>query len=200
MPDDLGLPRTGILWLFYDAVAQVWGFTPGDAPGFRVLYAADPRDFAPRPPPAARAPPEAYVEVALVPEPWFDLPPSGGIHLDGLHLPAATAEQFSDLHIDLDHRANHKAGGWPDLVQNPMEEECALVTAGIYMGEPGNRRTEEARRILAEPNDWRLLVQIGSDDDAEMMWGDLGRLYLWIREADLSAGRFDRTWLILQCS
>lgn len=116
-----------------------------------------------------------------------------------MRLTAATVEQFRDLHIDLGHHTNHKAGGWPDLVQNPMEEECALVTAGIYAGSPEGWHWEEARRILSEPNDWRLLLQIGSDDDAGMMWGDLGRLYLWIRQADLGAGRFDRTWLILQC-
>jgi hypothetical protein len=29
--------------------------------------------------------------------------------------------------------------------------------------------------------------------------GRLGRLYYWIRQADLTAGRWDRTWLILQC-
>ena len=32
------------------------------------------------------------------------------------------------------------------------------------------------------------------------MWGDVGRLYFWIRDADLRARRFDATWLILQCS
>jgi uncharacterized protein YwqG len=32
-----------------------------------------------------------------------------------------------------------------------------------------------------------------------MMWGDSGRLYWWIREADLAEGRWDATWLVLQC-
>jgi len=31
------------------------------------------------------------------------------------------------------------------------------------------------------------------------MWGDLGRIYYWIRDDDLAARRFDRSWLVLQC-
>jgi uncharacterized protein YwqG len=33
-----------------------------------------------------------------------------------------------------------------------------------------------------------------------MMWGDAGCLYYWIRAEDLRARRFDRAWMILQCS
>ena len=40
---------------------------------------------------------------------------------------------------------------------------------------------------------------IDSFDDIGMMWGDSGRLYWWIREADLAEGRWDATWLVLQC-
>ncbi|NNJ25645.1 hypothetical protein LzC2_17180 [Planctomycetes bacterium LzC2] len=53
-----------------------------------------------------------------------------------------------------------------------------------------------------------LLLQLASDfgDDSdpadqgfEMMWGDLGMLYWWIRREDLAARRFDRVWMTLQC-
>ena len=33
--------------------------------------------------------------------------------------------------------------------------------------------------------DWRLLLQIDSDDDAGIMWDTTGRVYVWIREQDL---------------
>ena len=46
---------------------------------------------------------------------------------------------------------------------------------------------------------WNLLLQVDSNEDIGMMWGDMGRLYLWITEEDLKACRFDRSWLILQC-
>lgn len=31
------------------------------------------------------------------------------------------------------------------------------------------------------------------------MWGDVGRLYFWIKDADLAAGRWDEVWACLQC-
>jgi uncharacterized protein YwqG len=41
------------------------------------------------------------------------------------------------------------------------------------------------------------LLQLDSDHEACMMWGDLGRLYFWIKDADFEACRFENTWMIL---
>jgi uncharacterized protein YwqG len=46
---------------------------------------------------------------------------------------------------------------------------------------------------------WRLLLQVDSDQDAGMLWGDVGRIYYWIRAQDLAARRLGQAWLILQC-
>jgi uncharacterized protein YwqG len=32
------------------------------------------------------------------------------------------------------------------------------------------------------------------------MWGDLGRLYYWIRLQDLARADFSGVWMVLQCS
>lgn len=45
-------------------------------------------------------------------------------------------------------------------------------------------------RLPSEPG-WRLLLQLDSDERLSWYWGDSGMLYLWIREEDLAAGRFD---------
>ena len=39
-----------------------------------------------------------------------------------------------------------------------------------------------------KPNakDWRLLLQIDSNEENNYMWGDSGRLYFWIRKVDLA--------------
>jgi len=53
-----------------------------------------------------------------------------------------------------------------------------------------------------EPRAWRdevLLLQVDSDDEAGMMWGDLGRLFYLIRADELTAQRLDRTRLVFQC-
>jgi hypothetical protein len=47
--------------------------------------------------------------------------------------------------------------------------------------------------------DWILLLQLDSDDDAGMMWGDVGMLYFWIKREDLKKENFDNVWMILQC-
>ena len=41
---------------------------------------------------------------------------------------------------------------------------------------------------------WRLLVQVSSDPELDLEWGDWGKLYVWIRTEDLRTGRFDRVY------
>lgn len=58
-----------------------------------------------------------------------------------------------------------------------------------------------ARRAAAREQapTWRLLLQIDSDDDLGIMWGDLGRIYFWVREPSLRDRSFREAWTILQC-
>jgi uncharacterized protein YwqG len=41
----------------------------------------------------------------------------------------------------------------------------------------------------------RLVLQIDSDDSNGMIWGDYGRLYVWMHADDLAARRFQRAIL-----
>lgn len=60
--------------------------------------------------------------------------------------------------------------------------------------------TDAPRRDLAlDAAGWQLLLQLDSDDQAGMMWGDCGRLYFWLRRTDLIRRAFNRTHLVLQC-
>jgi uncharacterized protein YwqG len=40
---------------------------------------------------------------------------------------------------------------------------------------------------------------VDSDGDVGTEWGDVGRIYFWIRAADLEARDFSRVHLSLQC-
>jgi len=69
-----------------------------------------------------------------------------------------------------------------------MEMERQTATTGL-------RRSANK---LGNVTDWRLLLQLDTDDDAGMMWCDVGSLYFWVREQDARAGDFSAAWMILQ--
>ena len=93
--------------------------------------------------------------------------------------------------------------GWPDIIQNNMTLECELVSRGHYLGGSWESVPQEERDALRVPSvqDWRLLFQLDmvASGDFELMFGDCGRIYFYIRREDLLARRFDRAWLVLQC-
>jgi uncharacterized protein YwqG len=37
--------------------------------------------------------------------------------------------------------------------------------------------------VASAAADWQLLLQVASDDDADMMWGDVGQLYYLVQNA-----------------
>lgn len=112
---------------------------------------------------------------------------------EGGRLPTDVAEKLGEAH----HPPIHRLGGVPHEIQNPMEAECELVRRGENPHAlPYFRQEEVADEAKAR---WRLLLQVDSDDASGMMWGDAGMLYYWIRDDDLAAWRFDRTWCVMQC-
>jgi uncharacterized protein YwqG len=66
-----------------------------------------------------------------------------------------------------------------------MQLECQLVTNGLYCGDASGYDDPRRRALETGATDWRLLLQIDSDDVLGSMWGDSGRVYFWIREQDV---------------
>ena len=73
------------------------------------------------------------------------------------------------------------------------------MSNGIYCGNPKGYDEGRKRGLEAGATDWRLLLQVDSDEQTGMMWGDMGRLYFMIHKDDLQYRRFDKVWQILQC-
>lgn len=192
------LPAEGRLLFFYDLEYSGWGYDPKDA-GCAVVRHE--RGAA-----AAASAPDDLAET---------------LRLDA-HLVGFTADVSipSEERLEIDWRSltrqderaleaaveaftppepSHQVGGYPGPIQDDgMERQCQLVSNGVYMGKDV-RQSAEITALERGADDWRLLLQVDSDEDAGLMWGDTGRLYFWIREQDARAGDFTKTWTILQC-
>ena len=200
------LPRTGLLSFFYELGSQRWGYDPKDAGCARVFW------FDGEPVAPAEFPRDLEEDFRL-PELAAEL--SGG----------TDAPDFQDACLALDYpftandyrffdQARRELGyaypdnrsqllGWPDIIQNNMTLECELVSRGHYLGGRWESVPLEERDALRTPSvqNWRLLFQLDTvaSGDFELMFGDCGRIYFYIRNEDLLARRFDRAWLVLQC-
>ncbi len=215
------LPCEGWLLFFYDADEQIWGFDPKDREGFTVRWIeAELGDLV-------RTLPEGLPEAGVfgsVGVEFHSTPCLPGLEdevLDEDADPEADdeedddeeddewlehAEVYEELLDDIADSFEHVQDGFflfghPQIIQNPMRTECHLASHGVHVGYPEGYETDEAQRLLEDDvDDWNLLLQLDSDEDEPgFVWGDTGRLYFWIRDADLAARRFDRAWCILQC-
>jgi uncharacterized protein YwqG len=123
-------------------------------------------------------------------------PPDGmSFALDALSNDLVYSEEFYDKYYKLlgekETDPHHQLLGNPASIQGAyMEAECA----GIQLGK-GPLTAEQ----LSQMSQWKLLAQFDSDDLPGMMWGDLGRLYYYIHESDLSTGEFNRVFVTIQC-
>jgi len=193
------LPRTGWLYFFYSAEQSVWGFDPRDSSGFKVLYFCGDRsdlrriDFPPVLPDYAM-----FNACRITPQSEISLPAPWGESVRGLFASREAEDAYYEFQDD---GLSNKIFGHADNIQGDMELECELATNGIYVGDPSGYK--DPRRATLEQNtpNWRLLLQVDSNEnDCGMMWGDVGRIYYWIRKDDIERQRFENAWLILQCS
>ena len=189
------LPGEGLISFFYCADQEAWGFDPKDKDRFKILYTKNISglkrvDF-----------PKDLEEHSIFPpnELEFD---------NSLSLPGWEHDSIDDIlsddetdnYIKISSGCENQILGYADCVQGPMELECQLVTNGLYCGDPSGHNDPRRQALENGKEDWVLLLQIDSDDDNDgMMWGDMGKLYYWIRKQDLREQDFDSGWFILQC-
>lgn len=99
--------------------------------------------------------------------------------------------QMADAYIELSKQLGvlnkatdpyHQLLGHPCQVQGDLLWEC----------QQGTHHEEDL-------TDWCLLLQIDTDDDAGMMWGDCGMLYFYISKRALVKRDFSQVFLTMQC-
>ncbi len=198
------LPSSGMLYFFYSAEQETWGFDPKDKGSWRVVY---------------RNSGELKRRVL-----YIDSLENGNynccsvrFHLS-VTIPAWSSIQFKSLNLNQeeDDRYSslrelflissnsgscfHRFLGYSDPIQNDMQLECQLVTNGLYCGDASGYNNPKVKSLEKGATNWELLLQIDSDPNASMMWGDVGRIYYWTPGDALRRHDFDTTWMISQCA
>jgi uncharacterized protein YwqG len=189
----------GLLSFFYDANEQPWGFAKDGLEDIRVIHHARASGTIERRAQAS-APQFRAASLQLFAEET----------IPGIRTAAARSfsndqsvlERYGNMEIDFTTTRRrspttdgdvHRLLGHPDAIQGDM-------TRRLEYGLAGKNLEQDDVELDAAARSWRLLFQLDSDRKSEMMWGDLGRLYFWMREDDLCEGRWERVHYQLQCS
>ena len=200
------LPSTGVLAFFYEMNTQTWGFDPKDNESAKVYYFSDETVLHLEKIPDDMEDDYRFPEFTLSFEEKISLPDMSEFRSDLALDWEDNIDCVTKAGYDLDEWGEHtKLLGYPDTIQNSMYEECEAVTRGWRRGCPEDFAKipeEEKADIKEKSSEWMLLFQMGTveTDDFEMMFGDCGHIYFWIRKSDLAARDFNKVWLILQCS
>ena len=209
MYDEEGiLSKTGTLSFFYELMTMKWGFEPEDRGCARVYYFPEAVVLQ-----QMDVPEESEME-SFVPECkiCFEECVSLPNYEDYMRLKRVDNLEWenydaacSQLGYESDDWGNRtKLLGYPDVIQNSMEEECEILMRGYRTGNPEDyaKIPQSVKQDIKEKSqDWMLLFQMGTieTEKTEIMFGDCGHIYFWIRKQDLKECNFDKVWLILQC-
>lgn len=194
------LPHKGILSFFYSIESNRWGFDPKDGGCARVYWFEDVNEFSLTPFPddldeKYRFPSLGITLTQINSYPDYESLP--------VKYNSDEYEQFFEALHGEENDNISKLLGWADTVQSRMEPECELIGNGYYLGNGWDNIPQEVRdnAEYASQEKWQLLFQLDTveSDNFELMFGDCGRIYFWIRKEDLANRLFDRIWLILQC-
>src|SRR6266571_4078993 len=182
------LPREGMMWFFYDANEQPWG-EPAERGGWRAIY----RNVNMSALEEAELPAALPEECRFVPRraqfsPESTLRAYESYDIQALELDEDEVEAYTELVGGLggDDTGRHRLLGHPDVIQNEMETQCEQASrAPYYMYSEEGQRPAKLAELAERARQWRLLLQIDSEDAAGMQWGDVGRLYYWGRADSL---------------
>ena len=201
--EGLCLPRHGSLFFFYEGGLRAWGFRPEDEGSARVIYT--PSSLAEHPLrtlPAGVPDEMCFSGITLkLDSGHITLPDFQDQALERLTPSAEERKHYAEFFEAWDRQVPplHRIGGHPEPVQGDPKLEAQLVSQGLYCGNPSGYQRGKELGLWAGATDWKLLLQIDSDENAGMMWGDVGCLYFLIREKDLMRQMFDKVWVVFQC-
>ena len=189
------LPEKGIIYFFYSSEQESWGSDYNDKDKFKVYFSNELNNLETKPIPSDLNESNIYKSCELTFSNSFSLP-----SLENDFISKELNRDEKDIYDLLTYpEINHKLFGYSNNIQGEMELECELVSKGLYYEDYRAFDSEKIEEFEKKEKDWKLLLQIDSDDRTEMMWGDSGRLFFWIKQKDLENLDFEKAWFILQC-
>ena len=197
MPDP-GLPGAGLLSFFYEPEQRVWGFDPAERGAWRVMWSGPEETLSRRAIPDRVPKGARYRAVRLVPAVEVSHVDFESDDLEALGLSPDEQLAYVEATESVESMA-HRMLGHPQTIQGDMRLECQLVSNGLYAGDTSAYEDPRAMELRPGAADWQLLLQVDSDPDARMMWGDGGRLYFWMTEDAIRRRDWDAAWMVLQC-
>lgn len=191
---NLPLPSNGMLYFFADAAMET---TPDELNGSSarpLVFANNAVGLSPTEAPGEQTQllPEFPMDFALV----STLPDRETEECRAMQLSADELERYTELHSELTTESGtpwHQFGGYPTNIQGDVRIEFDWTPDTA----PGGGAAQSVKTTPV--GEWQLLLQLDSDDDLNVMWGDAGTIYFGIRETDLRAGHFDRAAVAFQC-
>jgi uncharacterized protein YwqG len=196
----LPLPDDGSLFFFYDADNQPWGYDPKDAGCCKVIYSPSRlSENSPRRPHPDLDEEGRFKAMAVAATVETSLPSTSDGLLGDLHATDEEVDAYLSL-VDPLKSPVYRMGGHADQIQGDIRLEAQLVSNGIYCGDANGYAQGRKKGLDAGASDWRLLLQVDSEKRTGMYWGGSGRIYFLIRHSDLQDRRFEKVWLVLQCT
>jgi uncharacterized protein YwqG len=199
IPKDIfshAIPAEGYLFLFYD---QTQSDTCKGA--WKIVYLPI-MDI----PAVAREAPvdlkkkKKFKEVYVQLSPDRTYPDPSDERLYALPWTEGEREEYCSTLLGTEDGGEHRLFGHEHQIQeSDMAMEAQLEYHGIKPSLQYKANHPEVDALRPGKKDWVLLLQIDSDRDTGMMWGDFGKLYFWIRKDDLKCGNFDDVWMCSQC-
>lgn len=199
---DNRLPHSGMLYFFYDLRTMKWGFDPKDRGCARIYFIEDARSLQPVCAPSELDDDYKIPEFSLSFENRAEVPDYGEIAERHADVEWESYDEERTLYgFEASDEERSKLLGYADLIQGDMLFQCAEIANGIYCGSVSEFTNEQREQLLAESSEWTLLFQMSTvqNEDYELMFGDCGSIYFYIKKQDLREKNFADVWLILQC-
>lgn len=206
---DVALPRTGRLLVFYfdgsydDFTSIVGTWDRESLQGARLIHVAAAREEctqAPTPEGVLEFPEQRLCGRQIMTHPGWEhhaLRAAFGAadwDFETWREHPVQGEAFNEALFALDEgdTPRHQVGGWADPVQGPVEFEVAQAAIPEEVEYGSSAHVREAFA-------WRPLLQIDSDHDSDMMWGDVGTLYWLLRDPQQPTSELGPVSFTWQC-